>query len=81
MDAPVYVSFYCTGIRGAPDGGVVVLIAGSPVPVLYAGPQPEYDGLDQVNVVLPIALRGSGEVDIVVRANGALSNTGRINLL
>ena len=81
VDAPVYVSFYCTGIRGAPDGGVVVLIAGSPVPVLYAGPQPEYDGLDQVNVVLPIALRGSGEVDIVVRANGALSNTGRINLL
>jgi uncharacterized protein (TIGR03437 family) len=49
--------------------------------VLYAGPQPEFDGLDQINVALPIALRGSGEVDVVVRANGALSNTGRINLL
>jgi uncharacterized protein (TIGR03437 family) len=81
VDAPVYVTLYCTGIRSSPDGGVAVLIAGRAVPVLYAGPQPVYDGLDQINVALPLTLRGSGEVDVVVQINGALSNTARINVL
>jgi uncharacterized protein (TIGR03437 family) len=81
IDAPVTVTLYATGIRGAPDGGLTVLIAGTSVPVLYVGPRAEYDGMDQVEIALPVALRGSGEVDVVVEVNGALSNTGRINVL
>jgi uncharacterized protein (TIGR03437 family) len=81
VDAPVYVSLYCTGIRGSPAGALAVLIAGQPVPVLYAGPQPVYNGLDQINIALPLGLRGSGEVDVVIQVNGALSNTGRINVM
>jgi uncharacterized protein (TIGR03437 family) len=80
-NAPVYVSFFCTGIHEIEESNVAVWVAGNSVPVLYAGPQPEYDGLDQINVLVPMALSGSGEVDVVIRANGVLSNTGRINVL
>jgi len=80
IDSPVYVMLYGTGIRGAADS-VSVLIAGVAVPVLYAGPRSDMDGTDQINIALPLSLRGSGEVDVVVQMNGALSNTGRINIL
>jgi uncharacterized protein (TIGR03437 family) len=81
LDTPTYVALYGTGIRGASAGRVGVLIQGVSVPVLYAGPQPEYDGLDQINIELPISLRGAGEVDVVVQAGGVLSNTARIQIL
>lgn len=80
LDTPTYVALYGTGIRGGPPGRVAVLIDGASVPVLYAGPQPEYDGLDQINIALPLTLRGAGEVDVVVEVGGVLSNTGRIQI-
>lgn len=80
IDAPVYVSLYGTGIRGAPAGDVSVSIGNRPVPVLYAGPQPVFEGLDQVNVSLPLSLRGLGEVDLVLSVDGQSSNTARINI-
>ena len=79
-DTPTYVALYGTGIRGAPAASVAVFIDGGSVPILYAGPQPEWDGLDQINIELPLTLRGAGEVDIVIQAGGALSNTARIQL-
>jgi len=81
IDTPTYVALYGTGVRGAPAGSVGVLIQGVSVPVLYAGPQPEYDGLDQINIELPLSLRGAGEVDVVVQAGGVLSNTARIQII
>jgi uncharacterized protein (TIGR03437 family) len=81
LDTPTYVALYGTGIRGNPPGSVAVLIDGASVPVLYAGPQPEYDGLDQINIALPLTLRGAGEVDVVVEAGGVLSNTARIQII
>jgi uncharacterized protein (TIGR03437 family) len=81
LDTPTFVALYGTGIRGGPPGSVAVLIDGAPVPVLYAGPQLEYDGLDQINIALPLTLRGAGEVDVVVEAGGVLSNTARIQII
>ena len=81
IDTPIYVTLYCTGIRGAPSGTVAVLIDGNSVPVLYAGAQPQWDGLDQINIVLPLMLRGAGEVDVVIAASGVLSNTARIQII
>jgi uncharacterized protein (TIGR03437 family) len=81
LDTPTYVALYATGIRGAPSGSVSVFIDGSSVPVLYAGPQSEWEGLDQINIALPLALRGAGEVDIVIEAGGVLSNTARIQII
>ena len=47
---------------------------------LYAGPQPEFPGLDQVNVPLSLSLRGAGEVNVIVTVDGISSNPVRINV-
>lgn len=76
IDTPVYVTFYGTGIRNRTAlANVKVTIKGVIVPVLYAGPSPGFSGLDQVNVALPLSLRGSGQSDVVLSVDGAVSNT------
>src|SRR5262249_11121201 len=76
LDTPVYVSLYGTGIRGRSSlANVKVTIHGTPVQVLYAGAQGQYPGLDQVNIGLPLSLRGAGESDVVVTVDGQVANT------
>jgi uncharacterized protein (TIGR03437 family) len=58
---------------------VTCTIGGVSMEVLYAGPQGDYVGLDQMNLVLPRALAGRGEVDLVLTVDGKLANTVRIN--
>jgi len=78
-DDRTYLSLYGTGIRGVSSlGAVRVSVGGVTVPVLYAGIQPTYAGLDQVNVKLPSSLKGKGEVDVVLTADGVAANTVRI---
>ena len=73
----VYVSLYGTGLRGAASS-VTCTVGGVPVLVTYAGPQGAFPGLDQVNISIPAALRGRGEVDVVVSASGHASNAVRL---
>jgi uncharacterized protein (TIGR03437 family) len=81
VDQALYVSFYGTGIRNRSSlARVTVTINGVSVPVLYAGPAPNYVGLDQVNVGLPLALRGSGEANVVLTVDGQNSNLVTINV-
>ena len=81
VDQPVYVSFYGTGIRNRTWlENVTLTINGVSVQVLYAGPAPNFSGLDQVNVGLPLVLRGSGEVNVVLRVDGQASNVVTINV-
>ena len=78
---PVYVTFYGTGIRNRSSlANVTVTINGMSVPVLYAGPSPNYAGLDQVNVGLILGLRGSGESNVVLTVDGQGSNTVTVNI-
>jgi uncharacterized protein (TIGR03437 family) len=70
------VSLYGTGIRGGPPDSIAVFINGGSVPVPYAGPQLECDGLDQINIELPLTLRGAGEGDVVVEAGGVFPLRG-----
>ena len=42
--------------------------------MLYAGEQPSYPGLDQLNLEMPPSLRGSGEVQIVLTVDGQPAN-------
>jgi uncharacterized protein (TIGR03437 family) len=80
-DRPVYLSLYGTGIRGVGSPAAVrVAIDNTVVPVLYAGPQTQFAGLDQINIRLPGSLRGKGEVDLVLTADGVASNTVRIGI-
>ncbi len=74
----VYVSLYGTGIRGA--GTVQAYVGGQPVPLLYAGPQGQYQGLDQVNISLPGSLAGMGEVSVYLTADGKVSNMTTVKI-
>jgi uncharacterized protein (TIGR03437 family) len=73
---PAVLVLYGTGIRGLSSlDNVSCTIGGASAPVLYAGPQNSYQGLDQVNVQIPPELAGRGEVDVTLSVDGQLSNT------
>jgi uncharacterized protein (TIGR03437 family) len=78
VDRPIYVSFYGTGIRNASH--VTVTIGGVDAPVQSAGPAPGFVGLDQVNALLPMTLRGRGESNVVLTVDGETSNTVTIKI-
>ncbi len=59
---------------------MTLTINGVSAPALYAGPAPNYPGLDQVNVGLPLGLRGSGEVTVALTVDGQASNVVTIDI-
>ncbi len=59
---------------------VTATINGVSVPVQYAGPQPSYEGLDQVNLALPGSLSGSGDVNIVLTVDGQTANVVTVDV-
>ena len=72
----VYLSLYGTGIRGRSSlSKVLATIGGVGADVLYAGTQPEYPGLDQVNLKIDPALRGRGSVQVALTVDGIAANT------
>jgi uncharacterized protein (TIGR03437 family) len=70
----VYLTLYSTGIRGTSQSNVTCTIGTVNAPVTYSGPQGSFDGLDQVNILLPPALQGAGTVPLVLTAAGRTSN-------
>lgn len=81
IDTPIYLTLYGTGIRNRSSLETVkVTIKGVSAPVLYAGPAPGFSGLDQVNVALPLALRGSGQADVVLSVEGQTANAVGISV-
>ena len=77
----VYLVLYGTGIRNRSSlANVTANISGMNVPVLYAGSQSSFAGLDQVNLALPLSLSGSGEVNIVLSVDGQTANVVTINI-
>jgi uncharacterized protein (TIGR03437 family) len=70
------LELYGTGIRGRQSLDIVnCTVGGIAAPVLYAGPQGQYAGEDQVNVSLPYALAGAGLVSINLTVDGYPVNT------
>ena len=65
---------YGTGIRGAAQSNVSVKIGNIDAPVTFAGPHGTFAGLDQVNVSLPAALKGRGQLVATVTVNGQATN-------
>jgi uncharacterized protein (TIGR03437 family) len=68
-----YLILYGTGIRGA-GSNVTVAVNGINAPVTYAGPQGTSYGLDQINVLLPPQLAGSGTASVVLTAISSIAN-------
>jgi uncharacterized protein (TIGR03437 family) len=79
-DQQTFLILFGTGIRAAGPVGVRVQIQGIFVPTFYAGPQPQFAGLDQVNVLLPQTLTGMGEVSIGLIANGTSAPTVHVTV-
>jgi uncharacterized protein (TIGR03437 family) len=72
----LFLVLYGSGFRNGPDTSV--RIGGRVVPVGYAGPQPQYAGLDQANVELPGDL--AGDLALVLSAGGRNSNALKLVL-
>jgi uncharacterized protein (TIGR03437 family) len=71
----VYLTLYGTGLRGSGDlANVSVTIGGTPVKIAYSGAQSSYPGLDQVNVELPPALAGQGQLILQLTVQGIAAN-------
>ncbi len=77
----VNLELYGTGIRhrSAPSA-VTALIGGLAAIVEYADKHPEYVGLDQVNLKVPRALLGRGEVDVLLTVDGKVANIVKVHL-
>jgi len=70
------VELYGTGIRGRSSlDNVTCTIGGIASQVLYAGPQGQDPGRDQVNVSLPHGLAGAGVVRLELSVDGHPANT------
>jgi len=79
--APVYLTLYGTGIRNRSSlDNVLVTINGISLPALYAGPQPNFAGLDQINVQLTPELAGSGVSNIVVKVDQHQANAVTVDI-
>ena len=80
-DEDVLLLLFGTGVRGRTSlADVTVNIGGVEAEVLYAGPQGEFLGLDQINIRIPRELRGRGVVDVVVTVNDLVSNPAQIRI-
>jgi uncharacterized protein (TIGR03437 family) len=79
--APVYLTLYGTGIRNRSSlDNVLVTVNGIGLTPLYAGTQPDFAGLDQLNVQLTPNLAGSGLSNIVIKVDQHQANTVTINI-
>jgi len=73
-----FLILYGVGIRRGAQTAKVRIGALDLTP-LYAGPQVQYGGVDQVNVALPGSLRGAGDVTITIIIGDQVSNTVVVN--
>jgi uncharacterized protein (TIGR03437 family) len=78
---PNFLVLYGTGLRRRSQmSNVRVTIGGLNAQVDYLGAHRTLAGLDQLNVRLPLELRGRGLVDVVVTIDGRVSNIAKINI-
>jgi uncharacterized protein (TIGR03437 family) len=71
-----YLVLYGTGFDHA--GSLTVTINGESLTPTYFGPQGTFEGLDQINVLLPTSLGGSGVANISITVDGRVSNVGNV---
>jgi len=78
ISLPSALSLYATGVRRGRQTSAT--IGGLSAPVLYSGPQPSFLGLDQVNLDIPLALRGRGLVEIRLAVDGIPANPVTVSI-
>ncbi|MFM8395931.1 MAG: hypothetical protein ACKOB4_18585, partial [Acidobacteriota bacterium] len=77
-NAPLYLVLFGTGLRGISNlSSVRATVGGIACEVLFAGKQPLYVGVDQINLRLPASistLSGRGEMPIQLTIGGVAAN-------
>lgn len=77
----VFFIGFGSGIRGRSALSAVRAVIGNASATLnFAGPQTETPGLDQVNILLPRALAGSGDVELLLTVDGKVANPVRLTI-
>jgi uncharacterized protein (TIGR03437 family) len=75
----LFLELYATGIRHATSLAEVSISLGvTAAAVTYAGPQSQFPGLDQIDVLVPAGLSGAGEVEVIATLGGISSNPVRV---
>jgi uncharacterized protein (TIGR03437 family) len=74
----VFLELYGTGIRGYKTAITATIGGVSATPAFAV--QPQYPGMDQVNLPIDRSLAGRGEVDVVLTVDGVAANTVKINV-
>lgn len=70
-----FLVLYGTGLQQRSAlTAVKAFMGGLEAEVLYAGPQGQYAGLDQLNIRIPPTLRGRGEITVELELDGRLTN-------
>jgi uncharacterized protein (TIGR03437 family) len=69
-----YLILFGTGFDTANATGTTASVQGVNTQVTYAGPQPTFAGLDQINLLLPPSLAGAGVVNVFVSLRGQTTN-------
>ncbi len=67
----VYLTIYGTGFRRAAAGTARVALAGVEYTPQFAGAQGAFVGLDQLNILVPRSLLGTGRINITLNVTGA----------
>ena len=75
-----YLVLFGTGFDSASAGSASVTIQGITCQLTYAGPQSQVAGLDQVNILLPPSLAGTGVASVVLTAGGTTANTAYVTI-
>src|SRR5262245_7603411 len=76
----LFLIAFGTGIRFRSDPTrIIARIGGADTPVLFAGAQ-GLIGLDQVNMPIPMSLKGSGEIDVALTMDGQTTNFVKVNI-
>jgi len=75
-----YLVLFGTGFDAATAAVTTARVQGIAAPVTYAGVQPSFAGLDQINIALPASLLGTGTAAVSVTVGGVTSNTLYVTL-
>src|SRR5215510_7676349 len=76
----VFLVAFGTGFRAAPQSMLSATIGGTPSPFVVAVAAPGFDGLDQVNMLIPRSLLGRKLVNVLFTAAGKTSNAVQVNI-
>jgi uncharacterized protein (TIGR03437 family) len=77
----VFLVLFGTGIRFRTQlSAVTASIGGVNAPVIFAGDQGTFVGLDQVNITVPRTLIGRGNVDVSLTVDGKAANAVKLQI-